>query len=339
MVTEFNTKSALPAHFTARPTTMDDLEAAVSLLNTCAIHITGAPNTNLADLRSEWEDPTFDLQASSQVVFSPEGQLVGYIEVWDTAPIPVTPWVWGRVHPAYEGQGIGSFLMEWGEARARQAIARCPDDVRVAFHSSTPSTYLPAQRLFLRHGLSLVRHFWRMAIEFDEAPQPVVWNNGLTIRTFADVPDLTAVYQASDDAFQDHWGHVAQPMETGIKQWQHWVENDPDFDPTLWLLAMDGDQIAGISLCRHRADDDPDMGWVNNLGVRRPWRQKGLGLALLQHSFAVLHQRGKQRVGLGVDADSLTGATRLYEKAGMKVIRQADAYEKVLRPGRDISRH
>lgn len=80
------------------------------------------------------------------------------------------------------------------------------------------------------------------------------------------------------------------------------------------------------------------MGWVHQLGVRRPWRQRGLGLALLQQSFAALHQRGRLRVGLGVDADSLTGATRLYEKAGMKVVRQYDTYEKELRPGHSISR-
>ena len=80
-----------------------------------------------------------------------------------------------------------------------------------------------------------------------------------------------------------------------------------------------------------------DMGWVSTLGVRRPWRRKGLGLALLQHSFGEFHRRGKCRVGLGVDADSLTGATRLYEKAGMEVHRQYASYEKELRAGVDLS--
>jgi GNAT superfamily N-acetyltransferase len=79
------------------------------------------------------------------------------------------------------------------------------------------------------------------------------------------------------------------------------------------------------------------MGWVNVLGVRRPWRKRGLGLALLQHSFGEFYSRGKHRAGLGVDASSLTGATRLYEKAGMKPIRQFTVSQKVLRPGLDIA--
>ncbi len=103
---------------------------------------------------------------------------------------------------------------------------------------------------------------------------------------------------------------------------------------------MDGDEIAGMSLCWPKANEDSEMGWVGTLGVRRPWRKQGLGLALLHHSFGVFAQRGQKRVGLGVDSTSLTGATRLYERAGMSpmVERQFDLYQKVLRQGRDISR-
>jgi ribosomal protein S18 acetylase RimI-like enzyme len=96
---------------------------------------------------------------------------------------------------------------------------------------------------------------------------------------------------------------------------------------------MDGDQIAGISLCWPKRGPNEKIGWVGTLGVLRAWRRQGLGLALLKHSFADLQQRGKEKVGLGVDADSLTGATKLYEKAGMHVTRQFDSYEKELRPG------
>ncbi len=81
------------------------------------------------------------------------------------------------------------------------------------------------------------------------------------------------------------------------------------------------------------------MGWVGSLSVRRPWRRRGLGLALLLHSFHALQERGKARVGLGVDAQNLTGATRLYEKAGMHSDprRQWSVYEKELRPGIELS--
>jgi mycothiol synthase len=141
------------------------------------------------------------------------------------------------------------------------------------------------------------------------------------------------------DSFRDHWGYVESPFEEEFEQWKHHMENDDGFEPSLWFLAMEGDQVAGISLCREKANDDEDMGWVSTLGVRRPWRKRGLGLALLQHSFVDLHRRGKKRVGLGVDAESLTGATRLYEKAGMKPDpqRQYSIFEKELRPGIDLT--
>ena len=75
------------------------------------------------------------------------------------------------------------------------------------------------------------------------------------------------------------------------------------------------------------------MGWVSQLCVRQPWRRQGLGMALLLMAFAEFHRRGNKRVGLIVDAASMTNATRLYEKAGMHIARQSDAYEFELRPG------
>ena len=74
---------------------------------------------------------------------------------------------------------------------------------------------------------------------------------------------------------------------------------------------------------------------MSSLGVRRPWRKRGLGLALLQHSFGEFYRRGIRVINLGVDAGSPTGATRLYKKAGMRVAAEYVAYEKELRPGRE----
>ncbi len=106
-----------------------------------------------------------------------------------------------------------------------------------------------------------------------------------------------------------------------------------NFDPTLWFLAFDGDEIAGASLCTYQMD----YGWVDTLAVRRPWRRKGLGLALLHHSFGEFYRRGTYNVGLTVDSQNLTGATRLYERAGMHVARIYVSYEKELRAGIEMS--
>ena len=108
------------------------------------------------------------------------------------------------------------------------------------------------------------------------------------------------------------------------------MTDSPRFDPTLWFVAEEGDEIAGVALCSWHQSGDPQFGWVNVLGVRRPWRKRGLGLALLLHAFAEFGRRGATRVGLGVDAENTTGAVRLYERAGMSVARRNDTYEKVV---------
>jgi len=129
---------------------------------------------------------------------------------------------------------------------------------------------------------------------------------------------------------------VEEPFEEGLKRFKHFWENESS-DPTLLFIAMDGDQVAGINLCRPQSFEDSEMGWVDTLGVPRPWRKRGIGLALLRHSFNEFYRRGKRKVGLGVDAQSLTGALRLYESAGMYVHQTFDQYEKELRAGVEIS--
>ena len=159
------------------------------------------------------------------------------------------------------------------------------------------------------------------------------------IQTQQGFDDLEAILRAVDEAFEDHWGHVDRSGDQErIRRFRHSVETDEDHDPSLWYLAMDGNEIAGVALCASRLGADRETGMVNTLGVRRPWRRQGLGLALLHHAFGEFFTRGYQRVGLGVDTQNLSGATRLYEKAGMQVDRELVVYEKELRPGEELSK-
>ncbi len=339
MLLEQIVENTLPTGFTTRPATMDDIEAIIDLLNVCAIAYTGKPEVSMSNMTSFFTTPGFDLATSTRLTFAPDGKLVGYNDVDDTNPIPVKIGTWGRTHPDYEGLGIGSIGMAWAEARARQAIPRLPEDARVVMASFIASTVTQATQLLRDNGMSNSRHFWQMVIDLEGQPQPPPrWPTGITLTSFVEFNDLTALFHAQHEAFQDHWGFVKEPEEESLKRFRHWVENDEEFEPGLWFLAMAGDEIAGFSLCRRHSNEDEEMGWVNVLGVRRPWRKQGLGLALLHHSFNVFQRRGKKRAGLFVDAGSLTGATRLYEKAGMHVNRRIDDYEKVLRDGKDLGK-
>ncbi|MBK9711810.1 MAG: GNAT family N-acetyltransferase [Kouleothrix sp.] len=320
--------------FTLRPARLDDLPEAVAMFNLGSRELHGHDEFTLEDYQNEWKDPTINLATDTRIAQASDGRIVGCIEVWNSAP-HLRSWVWGRVHPAFRGQGVGTALMEWAERRARDSIAKAPQEARVTMLAAAVSTDQPTIDLLSDRGMRAVRHSLTMERDLGgDLPAPI-WADGLSVRTMQP-GDERAVYRALAESFKDHWGNVEQPEEQGFPLWRHRAIDDPAHDPSLWFLAIDGNEIAGISLCRAEQPGEPDLGWVNTLGVRRPWRRRGVGLALLYHSFAELRRRGRRRVGLGVDASSLTGATRLYERAGMRAVRQYTDFMKELRPGTEL---
>lgn len=330
--------SGLPAGFTMRAPTPADVGAAVDLFSRCSLDLIGVTEFTVADIETEWQTPGLDLATDLRIVLDPDGRLVGYVEVWTLGELPVHPWVWARVDPDFEGLGIGTALMAWAEQRSRAVLDRLPPDLRVAMWAGTFQHHGPSHDLLSGLGMRQVRHSWMMKIEMESAPPAPTLPDGIALRTFAEQGDALAVYRAVQDSFQDHWGFVREPDEArGFTRWQHFAFAEKWHDPALWFLALDGDEIAAICLCRPSMSEDPQMGYVATLGVRRPWRRHGLGLALLHTAFGAFWARGQHAVALHVDAGSLTGATRLYERAGMHVARHFVTYEKELRPGREIS--
>ncbi|MBC7220387.1 GNAT family N-acetyltransferase [Candidatus Bipolaricaulota bacterium] len=323
--------------YTSRPARWDDVEAAVELFNACSQHMFRRNQSTVNEVRTEWGTPGFDLEADTQLVFHGD-RLVGYVECWNPTAPYVRPMFWGRVHPTHRGRGVGSALVNWAEERAQRSLALAPPEAQVTLGQGVWEQDQAAHALLLAHGYTVARRFFRMKTAFNGAIPEPAWPEGITVRTFDPERDLEAVVRAVDDAFQDHWGHVPGPVEQRLPLWRQWISDDAEFDPTLWFLAVDRDEIVGVSLCRRTDAEDPDQGWVNTLGVRRPWRRRGIALALLYHSFRELRARGRTGVGLGVDATSLTGADRVYARAGMWPERVSMTMEKVLRPGVDLRR-
>jgi mycothiol synthase len=329
---------ALPEGFTVRGARFEDIEPALEMYNLWSRVVIGEDEiTDPEILRNEWISPGFDPLRDIRVVFGPDGTLAGYIEVWTTAKPPVHPWIWGRVHPQYESMGIGTFLLNWAEERASQVLDEVPSELRIAPRLGTYRQSESAKQFFEANGYAYIRSNYRMLIEMDAPPQEPVWPQGITLRMYSPETDAEAVYRAEVESFRDHFGFVEEPFDEGFERFMHAMTEHEAFEPSLWFLAVDGDQIAGMSLCRPYAFDASDRGHVNILAVRRPWRKRGIGLALLQHSFAEFYRRGKRAVSLGVDAENLTGALRLYVRAGMHVHLAFDTYEKEIRPGQEIS--
>jgi GNAT superfamily N-acetyltransferase len=233
-------------------------------------------------------------------------------------------------------------LLDWIEARALQAIAKAPEGARVSVGQMRPAADAAGGERLLARGYSVMRYFLEMQIEMDGPPPQPRFPPGIVPRSMADLPGtgderLRPVVDADREIFRDHWGFVEQPPEQEFADWKHWVEQDPDHDPRLWFLAMQGDQIVSVSLCAPKSPQDPEMAWVHSLGVKRPWRRQGIALAMLHYTFGQLFRRGMHKVGLGVDGQSLTGATRLYERAGMRPAFKETLFEKELRPGLELA--
>jgi mycothiol synthase len=326
----------LPAGYTSRGALMTDLEATVAMFNACAEALDSHEKFNAIDLRADWETPGLDRANDLRMVISPAGQLIGYMEFWDLTEPHTRYSTWGRVHPAHADRGLGSYLVRWAEHHAQQSIPRAPKEARVSMTNWINDLNSRAKHLFEARGWNVIRKNYRMSIEMTAPPAEPIWPDSITLRTFVPGQDERIAIEADRDSFRDHWGYVEQPFEEELKRFKHFMSK-PDFDPTLWLLAMNGDRVAGICLNQPQSGDDPDIGWVSNLGVRREYRRCGLGQALLQYSFADFYRRGKRKVGLSVDAGSLTGALGLYERAGMHVVRVNNTFEKELRAGVDLS--
>lgn len=325
----------LPEGFSCRPAEMRDVERVVSVFNACSLDVMGIVDFSADELRGDWELPGFDLAGDTRVVLSPASDLVAYGDLWGTSQTFARLTSWVRVHPDYKGRGIGTYLNEWVEARAGRDVAKAPAGARVVLTNWAPAADMDARKLLETLGMSAAAYSWEMAIGLEHEPATPQWPRGVAV-TVRKPGDERMFYQARCESFRDHRGYIEEPFEEGFTRWWHLVQHEDHYDPSLWFKAMHGDRMAGFAIGRPGIAGDPHIGWIDYIGVLRPYRRRGLGLALLRHMLLELYRRGIRRAGLTVDADSLTGATRLYEKAGMRVVREYVVYEKELRAGVDL---
>jgi mycothiol synthase len=279
------------------------------------------------ELKHGWQDPQFNMEKDAFVVETPQRRLVGYADItnlYGHASLNMD----GNVHPDFKGLGIGTTLLRAIEKRAREMMSLAEPDVRVVIKTTLNRNDLHGNALHQNEGYQPVRYHCRMEVVLDGPPEEPNLPGGIQLRPFIRSEHDLAVWQAENEAFRDHPGSHDMTFE----EWKRIRFDDPEFDPSLWAIAWDGEAAAGFSINRYRTG----IGWIRSLGVRRPWRKRGLGKALLLHSFGEYYRRGMRTIGLGVNAHNPTGATRLYQRVGMHAASEHVTYEKELRPGRDI---
>jgi mycothiol synthase len=288
-----------------RPATRDDFEAIADVFRAADEAVSGRPSSIDVDAVDGWlqtislERNTWLLEENGAVVGAAFAQLFG--ELGNSA---------GAVRPSARGRGLGARLADLVETRLTEEGAR-------RMHTWTVAGDSAADDLFGARGFTEARRFWDMAIELDaEPPEPAV-----PVEAFGE-EDALAFHEALDEAFSEHWEHDSEPFE----EWWARQRRRENFDPSLWFVIRDGDELAGVARNEARALS----GYVGALGVRRAWRGRGYGRALLLHTFREFRRRGLTRATLGVDASNATGATRLYESVGMYVEQENVVWQKVL---------
>jgi ribosomal protein S18 acetylase RimI-like enzyme len=130
---------------------------------------------------------------------------------------------------------------------------------------------------------------------------------GIVLRPYRD-DDLRATYDVIEEAFSEHWGFEPFTFEEHVHEMAR-------MDPSLIVMAsVDGDAVGTAFASLIEGE-----GWVDVIGVLRPWRGRGAAKAMLLTLFAALRAVGARSVTLNVDSENDTGATALYEAVGMRV--------------------
>lgn len=321
----------LPHGFQMRSPTTDDLDEVAALLVARDRARPGAAQLLDSAMRawimSIWETSGFDVLRDARVVITPHGEIVGYITVWrpdeSSGYVVASP----RILPAYLSLDLDAALLTWAEALAREKVAALPSSVSATLNAWVDGPDPVADEMLARAGFALAQRYQRMKIDLHTPLLAPAWPDGVRVRSFVAGQDERTVYDLMQAAFAGVYNY-----DLPYEEWFREVVAPESADSSLWTLAMHGDELVGAIVSREDVGDDGRIGWLEDVGVHPAWRKRGLGLAMLYHSFGVFYARGVTRCGLSVDIQNASGATRLYERAGMTPQpRQELRYEKALR--------
>jgi mycothiol synthase len=300
-----------------------DFPAVAELIAAVNEHAGAESFPTVAELTVEWSrarsfDPLRDVMVAEE-----EGRMVGAGRVaWRVREGVVVHRVDVWVHPDRQRNGIGRRLLAWGEARARASAADGsggPSHLPHAFGSMTDQANLAGVTFAVQAGYRPVRYHYEMRRDLADPVPDAPLPDGLEVRPVAPA-DYRAVWLADEEAFRDHWDAAVVDEDDFRRFFAH-----PDIDPTIWQVAWDGDQVAGLVINGIFREENArigiEVGWLDSVATRRPWRRRGLAAALIARSLAVLKERGMTIAALGVDTENPSGALGLYERFGFKPVR------------------
>jgi mycothiol synthase len=314
---------------TIRSFRFDDLPALAAVINRAAEADQEDSRTTLDDLRARFERPYFFPEQNCLVATGPGGDILGYVTA-ELDPRFGKGWGTGCVDPAHRGQGIGRALIQAADARhLERADKELASHLGLYVTRYCRDTNGPTRALYEAAAYAIWRISWFMHIEFDGALTESLLPAGFALRPFDRARHAREIWDTEKAIFHDAPGYAQPPFEV----WESFMFPS-GHDDALWLVAVDqraaDEPVAGLCLCRPK-HDNPAIGWVELFGVRKPYRKRGLGLALLRQGFRVMQAHGFTAAKLSVDSENKSNAVALYERAGMAVDRRYLIYRKVFR--------
>jgi mycothiol synthase len=281
------------------------------------------------DLRETFGNPNQDFARGSVAVYDGRA-MVGYgvLTLRGVADPVHTVLHEGGVHPSYRGRGLGGELLHWAEQAAVPLHNERFPGRPLSLSSGCLSTSAGAVALHEQRGYQPARWFHSMVRDLSQPIAAAVVPDGLAITGYQ--PDMAEHARLiRNESFRDHWGST----ETSPQSWAHFLASSA-FRPRLSFLAYQGSEPLGMLISREYEGYQKRTGrrdlHIALVGTRAAARKRGIATALLMTAMSAARAAGYDRASLGVDADSLTGAVRVYERAGFAVEHTWIAYRKQL---------
>ena len=136
-----------------------------------------------------------------------------------------------------------------------------------------------------------------------------VWPPGVAPASFEGGSQIEEAHALLVEAYHLGGGQVGP-----VHEWWSDLERDPEFDRTVFFLAIDEiNRIVGLAQCWTSA-------FLKDLAVAEAWRRRGVGQALVPLAFSAFRARGAERFDLKVKLSNPSGAIQLYQRLGMRPV-------------------
>lgn len=308
-------RAVLPAGATLRPVEPHvDAAALVELVNADSAHVGNPIRDSIDDMMEELTGSDIDVARDTLIAVAPDGSAIGWAFANRvTNPKKPRVFLFGRVHPAHQGRGIGRALLRWTKARAEEILDGHPGGTVQVQNFEGDAR---ARRLCESEGARAIRWFAEMVHTFANTAEETVspLPTGFRVVPLATIESEKARL-LHNHCFADHWG--SSPM-TEVS-WRERIEaSSVRMAASEAVIDEHGVPVA-YQISEEFPQDVETLGnlrWLATLGVHREHRGKGLATHLIQRHLSQARREGFEGSMLGVDSDSLTGANALYERLG-----------------------